>query len=78
VPSIGQKMLTQTVCQIERDGLVKHKVHPILPPKVEDRVLELGLTLTPAFCGVLIWTSDNLPKVDQRDVSLQRDESVIQ
>jgi DNA-binding HxlR family transcriptional regulator len=64
VTGISQKMLTQTVRQMERDGLLKRKVHPVIPPKVEYRITELGLTLSAAFCGVWLWASDNLQKVD--------------
>ena len=64
VTGISQKMLTQTVRQMERDGLLKRKVHPVIPPKVEYSITELGLTLSAAFCGVWLWASDNLQKVD--------------
>jgi DNA-binding HxlR family transcriptional regulator len=65
VTGISQKMLTQTVRQMERDGLLRRKVHPVVPPKVEYKITELGLTLSAAFCGVWLWASDNLQKVDQ-------------
>src|SRR4028118_1404718 len=45
VPGISQKMLTQTVRQMERDGLVHRTVHPVIPPKVEYRLTELGHSL---------------------------------
>jgi DNA-binding HxlR family transcriptional regulator len=61
---ISQKMLTQTVRQMERDGLLKRKVHAVVPPKVEYKITKLGLTLSAAFCGVWLWASDNLQKVD--------------
>jgi DNA-binding HxlR family transcriptional regulator len=64
VTGISQKMLTQTVRQMECDGLLTRKVHPVVPPKVEYRITELGLTLSAAFCGVWLWASDNLQKVD--------------
>jgi DNA-binding HxlR family transcriptional regulator len=65
VTGISQKMLTQTVRQMERDGLLKRKVHPVVPPKVEYKITDLGLTLSAAFCGVWLWASDNLEKVDR-------------
>jgi DNA-binding HxlR family transcriptional regulator len=65
VTGISQKMLTQTVRQMERDGLLKRKVHPVVPPKVEYKITELGLTLSAAFCGVWMWASDNLQTVDR-------------
>jgi DNA-binding HxlR family transcriptional regulator len=65
VTGISQKMLTQTVRQMERDGLLRRMVHLVVPPKVEYKFTELGLTLSAAFRGVWIWASDNLHKVDQ-------------
>jgi DNA-binding HxlR family transcriptional regulator len=46
-------MLTQTVRQMERDGLLARKVYPVVPPKVEYQLTDLGLTLSAAFCGVV-------------------------
>jgi len=65
VPGISQKMLTQTLRQMERDGLVARKVYPVVPPKVEYKLTELGLTLSAAFCGVWVWASENLSGVER-------------
>jgi len=64
VPGISQKMLTQTLRQMERDGLVVRTVHPVIPPRVEYRLTDLGLTLGEAFCGVWIWAKDNLGRIE--------------
>lgn len=64
VTGISQKMLTQTVRQMERDGLLTRKVYPVVPPKVEYALTDLGLTLSAAFCGVWVWAAENLPKVE--------------
>jgi DNA-binding HxlR family transcriptional regulator len=61
---ISQKMLTQTVRQMERDGLLVRTVHPVVPPKVEYRLTDLGLTLGAAFCGVWVWAAQNLERVE--------------
>jgi DNA-binding HxlR family transcriptional regulator len=65
VEGISQKMLTQTLRQMERDGLVKRTVHPVVPPKVEYRLTPLGMSLGAAFCGVWIWASENLQQVEE-------------
>ena len=61
---ISQKMLTQTVRQMERDGLLVRTVHPVVPPKVEYRLTDLGLSLGAAFCGVWVWAAENLRRVE--------------
>ncbi|MGQ3291052.1 MAG: winged helix-turn-helix transcriptional regulator [Shinella sp.] len=38
VEGISQKMLTKTLRQLERDGLLSRKVYPVVPPKVEYRL----------------------------------------
>jgi DNA-binding HxlR family transcriptional regulator len=68
VEGISQKMLTQTLRQMERDGLLIRTVHAVVPPKVEYRLTELGLTLGAAFCGVWIWAAENLQKVEKARV----------
>lgn len=64
VGGISQKMLTQTLRQMERDGMVTRTVHPVIPPRVDYRLTELGLSLGAAFCGVWIWAEENLDKVE--------------
>ena len=65
VTGISQKMLTQTLRHMERDGLVVRTVHPVVPPKVEYRLTALGLSLGSAFCGVWVWAAENLDTVEQ-------------
>jgi DNA-binding HxlR family transcriptional regulator len=64
VEGISQKMLTQTLRQMERDGLVTRKVYPVVPPKVEYKLTTLGMSLGAAFCGVWIWAAENLEQVE--------------
>ena len=65
VGGISQKMLTQTLRQMERDGLITRTVHPVVPPKVEYKLTDLGLGLGAAFCGVWIWAAENLKQVEK-------------
>lgn len=65
VPGISQKMLTQTVRQMERDGLLTRTVHAVVPPRVEYRLTDLGLSLGAAFCGVWVWAEQNLERIEQ-------------
>lgn len=64
IPAVSQKMLTQTLRQMERDGLVHRTVHPVVPPKVEYRLTDLGHGLSESFCGVWRWVEGNLRSVE--------------
>ena len=61
---ISQKMLTQTVRQMERDGLLVRTVHPVIPPRVEYRLTDLGESLSEAFCGVWVWAAKNFDRIE--------------
>jgi len=64
IPNISQKMLTQTLRQMERDGLLTRTVHAVVPPRVDYCLTELGMGLGEAFCGVWIWAETNLGAVE--------------
>lgn len=64
VAGISQKMLTQTLRHMERDGLLIRTVHAQVPPRVDYRLTPLGETLGAAFCGVWLWAEENLLKVE--------------
>lgn len=55
VEGISQKMLTKTLREMERDGLVIRTIHPVIPPHVDYTLTELGRELSAAFCGVWVW-----------------------
>lgn len=61
---ISQKMLTQTLRAMERDGLVTREVFPVVPPKVVYSLTELGLGLGAAFCGVWKWAAANRHRIE--------------
>ena len=61
---ISQKMLTQTLRAMERDGLVTREVFAVVPPKVVYALTDLGLGLGSAFCGVWTWAAANRDRID--------------
>jgi len=65
VEGVSQKMLTQTLRHMERDGLIRRTVHPVVPPKVEYKLTHLGMSLGAAFCGVWVWAAENLKHVEE-------------
>ncbi|WP_182087192.1 helix-turn-helix domain-containing protein [Aureimonas sp. ME7] len=64
VPTISQKMLTQTLRAMERNGLVSRTVHPVVPPHVDYGLTDLGQSLGAAFCGVWIWAEKHCDSVE--------------
>ena len=64
VPGISQKMLTQTLRHMERDGLVTRTVYPVVPPHVDYALTALGARLAEAFCGVWTWAAAHVDAVE--------------
>ncbi|MEV7139944.1 winged helix-turn-helix transcriptional regulator [Streptomyces tauricus] len=56
IDGISQRMLTVTLRQLERDGLVKRTVHPVVPPRVEYELTPLGGTLHATIRSLVTWT----------------------
>ena len=65
VGRISQKMLTQTVRQMEQDGLVRRTIHPVIPPRVDYTLTPLGQSLGAAFCGVWIWAETHHAEIER-------------
>lgn len=55
---ITQKMLTQTLRELERDSLITRKVYPVVPPKVEYTITQNGKKLIPIFEMLVEWGDD--------------------
>jgi len=55
---ITQKMLTQTLRELENHGLVSRKVYPVVPPKVEYTITERGAKLIPIFRELKEWGNE--------------------
>jgi len=64
VEGISQKMLTQTLRQMESDGLVQRTIHPVIPPHVDYALTTLGQSLNAAFCGVWTWAEAHYADVE--------------
>jgi DNA-binding HxlR family transcriptional regulator len=64
VSGVSQKMLTKTLRQMECDGLITRVVHPVIPPRVDYALTDIGRTLTCAFCGVWMWAAEHHAAVE--------------
>ena len=63
IDGISQKMLTQTLRGLERDGLVTRKVYATVPPKVEYALSPLGHTLKDMLYAIKTWSETNIEAV---------------
>ena len=63
IRGVSQKMLTQTLRSLERDGLVTRRVHPVVPPMVEYALTPLGRTLIRPLEAVCDWAETHLPEL---------------
>lgn len=52
---VSQKMLTQQLRQMEKNGLINRKVYPVVPPKVEYSLTDLGKTFKPVLSSIEQW-----------------------
>jgi len=65
VAGISEKMLTQTLRSLERDGMVERKDYGELPPRVEYALTELGRSLTQPLLEMCAWSKQHLADVEQ-------------
>ncbi len=56
-------MLTQTLRDLERDGLVKRTIYPEIPPRVEYELTQLGRTLCGPLGSLTQWAHDHIEEV---------------
>jgi DNA-binding HxlR family transcriptional regulator len=63
IPSVSQRMLTLTLRNLERDGLVNRTVTPTIPPRVDYELTELGHSLEKPICGLATWALDHVEAI---------------
>ncbi|TRX57614.1 helix-turn-helix transcriptional regulator [Fulvivirga sp. M361] len=62
VPGISNKMFTQTVRELERDGLISRRVFPVVPPKVEYQLSDRGESLENILRSLDKWGLEDSPE----------------
>ncbi len=60
---ISQKVLTQGLRKLERNGIITRTVYPVVPPRVEYALTPLGRSLVGALRGLTSWAQGNFPAV---------------
>ena len=71
VGGISQKMLTQTLRSLERDGFVTRTVYPEIPPRVEYELTSLGRSLLGPLRALEEWAVENMSEVVDRQREYQ-------
>lgn len=65
IGGVSQKMLTKTLRDLERDGLLTRRVHAVVPPRVDYKLTALGEALGEAVCGIWTWVEKYLDEVER-------------
>lgn len=63
IDGVSQKMLTQTVRSLERDGMLVRKIHAVIPPMVEYSLTPLGRSLIKPLDAIKDWAESHLPEL---------------
>lgn len=63
IGDITQRVLTQTLRKLERDGYVARQVYPTSPPTVEYRLTPMGMSLLEPMGKLVTWANQNFEKV---------------
>ncbi|WP_155342199.1 winged helix-turn-helix transcriptional regulator [Acrocarpospora corrugata] len=59
IDGVSQRMLTRTLRQLERDGLVSRTVYPAVPPRVDYALTPMGVTLHHTIRALVTWTEEH-------------------
>jgi DNA-binding HxlR family transcriptional regulator len=63
IPTVSQRMLTLTLRNLERDGLVNRTVTPSIPPRVDYELTELGRSLVGPLHAIELWALDHVEDI---------------
>ena len=63
LPDVSRRMLTQSLRDLERDGLISRVVYPTKPPSVEYALTALGQSLLPPLRGLIDWAEISAPEI---------------
>lgn len=66
IPDISPKVLTETLKNLESDGLITRSVYAEIPPRVEYSLTYLGNSLIPHINNLISWAVDNFDKMERQ------------
>jgi DNA-binding HxlR family transcriptional regulator len=64
MPGVSQKMLSVTLRNLSRDGLIARRVEPTVPPRVHYRLTDLGLSLEVPLAALRAWAEEHMAQID--------------
>ncbi|MDE1900710.1 MAG: helix-turn-helix transcriptional regulator [Alphaproteobacteria bacterium] len=65
INGISQRMLTATLRNLERDGMLTREVYPVIPPRVDYTLTTLGKDLLHPVQALVAWVEGNWGKIEQ-------------
>ncbi|WP_409365020.1 winged helix-turn-helix transcriptional regulator [Catellatospora methionotrophica] len=71
IPGISQRMLTLTLRNLERDGLVARTVYAEVPPRVEYALTDTGRSLIPPALALAGWAIEHVPHIEASRAAYQ-------
>lgn len=63
IPSVSEKVLSQTLRQLTNDGIIRRELFPDVPPRVEYSVTDLGQTLLPHVKALMNWGQEHFDRI---------------
>ncbi len=76
IGGISQRMLTLCLRGLERDGLVKRTVFPVVPPRVEYELTPLGQSLREPVTQLAMWAQGHIAELDAARQAFDRREAI--
>lgn len=75
IPDVSSRVLSGTLKTLEADALVSRTVYPVVPPKVEYRLTELGRSLVPLIAQLTEWAQTNIKKIVEHRRQFESEEA---
>jgi DNA-binding HxlR family transcriptional regulator len=72
VPGISHRMLTLTLRNLERDGLVSRRVYAQVPSRVEYEITQLGQTVLPTVIALATWAAEHESEILEHRAKFDR------
>lgn len=63
IGGVSEKMLAQTLQNLEEDGFIDRIAYPVVPPHVEYKLTSLGREVQEQVEGLALWLEENLPRI---------------